>query len=685
MNEFDSGLHKGRFFILFAAFVFFWGALEANLLRFQVFEHERLSQNAKRQYEEEISLEAQRGIIYDRNGYKLATNILYYDIAVDPLKIKNKSFIAKTLAQNFPRSQNYYLKKINRKSRFAYLERRTTARSVKPLLAFNDPGLIRLENFGRHYPYGNYGSQLLGFTDPDDNGLSGIELQLDAQLKGVDGKAVLQYDAVRGVGFNADYPVLSPKAGNDIVLTIDKDVQTIAERALKKGVDANRAVSGMVVVMDPHSGAVLAMANYPSYNPNQHKKYKSWLKKNRTITDVFEPGSTMKMFTAGAILQERLHKPEDIVFCENGRYKVYNHYIRDTKKMGWLTFENVIAKSSNIGMVKLVENMPSTTLFKYLKNFGFGSKSEIGLIGEASGSLANPSTWSGLSKAEISFGQEVGVTALQVTAAFSALVNGGYLMRPYVISQVVNPLTNTEIERVEPERIRQVLSPEVCTILKGFMHNVVKDGTGMPAAVENIEVGGKTGTAQKFDPKSGRYTPGKYVASFVGFAPIEKPKYVVAVFIDEPQKQYYGGPVAGPVFSEIVEKVMPIDVPAKVQSRNDIYAEKTDNMPSLNGFTLKPAMHYLKEKDFDVQLQGKGSLIKEVELSGDLAIVSTQSARIETNKMPNLKGMTLRQALSKINFSLLAVKIEGEGVVLKQSIKAGTVLKGRNTLKLSLK
>jgi len=318
------------------------------------------------------------------------------------------------------------------------------------------------------------------------SGLSGLELQFEDKLKGKNGKAILQYDATRKVSFNSDYPLLKPISGADIYLTIDKDIQTIVEKELKKGVDKMRGKSGIAIVMDPYSGAVLAMANYPSINPNNHKKYKEWIKKNRAITDVFEPGSTMKMFTAGALLQERIHKPDDIVYCKNGSYKVHGHTFRDTKKYGWLSFQKVIEKSSNIGIVQLVDNLPDNMLYRYLKNFGFGSKTGIGLLGESAGTLASPKRWSRMSKDVIAIGHEIGVTALQITTAFSALVNGGILYKPYVVKGMEKPGTDQDIVISKKEKIRQILSPEVSEILKGFMKSVVEKGTGVNADRKSV-------------------------------------------------------------------------------------------------------------------------------------------------------------------------------------------------------
>jgi cell division protein FtsI/penicillin-binding protein 2 len=689
MAGLQSPVHKGRFYILAIGLLLFWVILEVNLFRFQIINFERLSSFARKQYEREVTLEAQRGTIFDRSGNKLATNVIYYDIAADPVLVKNKSFIARTLAGSFSKPVDYYLKKMNRNSNFAYLERRTTAESIKPLLNFQDPGLIRFENFGRYYPYGSGAAQVLGFTDPDDNGLSGLELQFEESLKGKNGKAILQYDAVRGVSFNADYPLLKPAAGLNYYLTLDKDIQTIVEKELKKRVDNLKAKSGIALVMDPTTGAVLAMANYPEFNPNNHKKYEEWIKKNRAIMDVFEPGSTMKMFTSAALLQERHKTADDIVFCENGRMKIYDHHINDTKKYGWLSFKRVVENSSNIGMVKLTEKLPSNILFRYLKNFGFGSTTEIGLLGESGGTLTPPSKWSGLSKAVISIGQEMGVTALQITTAFSALVNGGYLYKPYIVSHAEDLNNGQWFALSEPERVRQVISPEVADILKDFMRGAVLTGTGKKAHVDFLTVGGKTGTAQKFNTKTGRYFADKYVASFIGFAPYENPEYVCAVFIDEPVNHHYGGDAAAPVFAEIIKQIAHFNYSEPNIQNTELktlqYAQKINSLPPLEGFNLSPTINYLENKDFDVEVNGNGSFVKSIAMKEETIILESTDGNVEMDRMPDLRGLTLRQALKQMDFSRISVVIEGSGRVYNQSLLSGTSLKTKKQVVLSLR
>jgi len=324
--------------------------------------------------------------------------------------VQNKEKVAQACSKAFHKSKSHYLKKLNQKGRHTFLARKVDDRDIREILALRDPGLIRTKNFRREYPYQTYGAHLLGFTDTDDKGLSGLESQYEEELRGVDGEAILQRGG-RQVFINADNPIEQPLHGSNIFLTIDKNIQTIIEQELTAGVKKSKAKAGMAVVLDPFNGEVLAMANYPSFDPNRQQKYNSGIKRNRIITDVFEPGSTLKLMTAAALLQEQIKKEEDIVYCEQGRYKVYDRYFNDTINHGWLTFRKTVALSSNIGMIKLSESLPSNTQFRYLRNFGFGTKTGIGLSGENGGILENPQKWSGLSKASLAIGFSCSTTA----------------------------------------------------------------------------------------------------------------------------------------------------------------------------------------------------------------------------------------------------------------------------------
>ncbi len=689
MTQPQSPFHGGRFGLVALILVGFWFVLQLTLFRFQVLEHDRFSQYAYKQYYKKIPLKARRGTIYDRDGDKLATSVLYYDFAADPLRVENRPALARRLAARLSRKQSYYQRRLAMKNHFVYLDRRVPLETANDLLQVKDKGFIKIKSFGRYYPFGRYAAQLLGFTDPDNRGLAGLELQYKEALTGQDGQALLQYDARRFVSYNLDEPLIKPRPGNDLILTIDKDIQTVVENALEEGVRRTRAKSGVAIVLDPNTGQVLAMANAPGFDPNRPGRSGAFNKRNRAVADAFEPGSTMKMFTAAAILQERLHKPEDIVFCENGKLKLYNHTIRDTKKHGWLSFRKVIEKSSNIGMIKLTENLASNTLFRYLRSFGFGQKTGAGLLGETGGSLAQPGTWSGLSKASISIGQEVSVTALQITNAFAALVNGGYLYRPFVVAGVRSP-EGEWVEKTEVKEIRQVISAEVSERLKNFMRGVIKDGTGMKAALKNVEAGGKTGTAQKFNRKTKRYDPGKYVASFIGFAPYDQPRYICAVFFDEPKTHYYGGDAAGPVFARILNQIIHFDLKnidrkTRMESEKIILARKANSLPDMSGWPLPAALSLLEQHEYDIRVEGGGSLVKTVSLEQDEARVMSAGASVSMERMPDLRNLTLRQALSRLDLSRVKVVLRGSGKVYRQSLKPGTAVKGRMALTLFLK
>ncbi len=683
-----SNISRVRLFFLAAFIVLFWLLLEVNLFRVQIVMHEQFDDVAQRQYEKKIALPARRGAICDVNGNKLATTLIRYDIAADPKMVADKTRVAQYCARSFGRSKNFYLTRLKRNSHFVFLERRVSEDRATKVLQLDDPGLIKTPNFRRFYPFKSYGAHLLGFTDPDDRGLGGIELQFDSYLRGRPGEVVLQYDGPRRVYYDADHPIKKAQTGADLYLTIDKNIQTVVEQELATGVRQAKAKSGMAIVMDPFTGAILAMANYPSFDPNAHNRYSSEAKRNRCITDVFEPGSTIKIMTAAALLQEGLYSKNDIVYCENGKYKVYDRWFRDTKKHGWLSFEKVIEKSSNVGMIRLAEKIPSRTLFRYLRNFGFGMDTGIGLKGASIGMLDQPAKWSGVSKASISIGYEIGVTAVHLAAAYSAAVNGGYLYRPWVISHLRYPDGRQE-KIYETEMIRQVISEPVSRQLKLFMKGVVEKGTGQKARVQGLVVGGKTGTARKYDRKTKRYYSDKYIASFVGFADFDNPRFVVAVIIDEPKTQHYGGVVAAPVFSKIIQRIFYFD---NVQSKPGIdapepdypLAEQKTGLPPLHGFRIESARTLLEQKDLDYKFEGQGAFVKRAVLTDNTVVLSTAAGQVNSSKVPKLIGLTLREALDKINLRLFKVTLKGykKGIVRRQSPQPGKRVKKRTEIVL---
>jgi cell division protein FtsI/penicillin-binding protein 2 len=678
-----ENIHFSRIYIIVSGLIIFWLILESRLFFIQVNQHEFYVEQSQTQSAKKIILPAQRGTIYDRQNEQLATNLIHYDLAIDLRRVKNKSRIASKFSAVFNKSADYYLRKMKRKRDFVYLERKVQEETVKKFQSFEDPGFIKFKGFRRFYPYSIYGSQLLGFTDIDDRGISGLELQYEKILRGEAGWTFLLADARRRFGYHVDLPQVLPKPGYDIVLTIDKNFQTIVDDELERGVKDHNAKFGMAVLMDPNTGEILAMSSTPGFNLNKASRSSTDQRRNRTITDIIEPGSTFKVFPAAALLQENLKKPNDIVFCENGSYKFFDHVVHDTKKYGWLSFRKVVENSSNIGMVKLTADISTRKFYRYIKNFGFDAQTGVNLQGEATGMLSKPKQFSGISKGVISFGQEIGVTALQMVTAFSALINGGNLMRPYVVQKMVDS-EGSVIEETNPVVIRQVISAEVSQILKEFMLDAVRRGTGKKVDITEVLMGGKTGTAQKYNRKTKRYKKNAYLSSFIGFAPYDSPQYVLGIFVDEPRPRYYGGDVAAPIFSKIIKRLIKFAPTEESEQSPELkIAKKNTRIPDMTGLQYVAAEEFFQINDISFQIEGKGThIISQNKEMGDLEI-TLGFPDVKAGVVPNLRGKTIREALKLVNFSKLRVKINGTGVVIKQSPSAGQTLKNDQILTLT--
>jgi cell division protein FtsI (penicillin-binding protein 3) len=663
-----------RIYYLIAALVIFWVGLQIRLYTVQIKNHAYYVQQSQNQSVKKITLQAKRGEIYDRYHAVLATNLEHYDIGLDMTLVQNKDAIIKNCSRLFNKPIHYYRELVRKDRDFIFLARKVSQEKLKEIEKIKDEGLVMIPAYRRYYPYNSYGSQLVGFTDVDDIGLSGIEMHYESALKGQEGWTRMVVDARRRFRYDIDHPGCAPQPGVNITLTIDKDYQTILEDELKAGVVKSNAQSGIGVLLNPQTGEVLAMSSYPTFNPNQPQTSQIDNRRNRAITDVFEPGSTFKIFSAAALLQEGIKKPDDIVFCDQGAYKFYNHIIHDSKSHGWLSFERVIENSSNIGMVKLMKELPDLSFYKYLKSFGFDTHTGIGISGESSGLLSHPREFSGLSKGMISFGQEVGVTALQITNAFSAVVNGGILMRPYLIMRVV-AAEGDVIEENKPERIRRVISSGISQTLRKFMLGVVERGTGKKALIDGIVVGGKTGTAQKYNKHIRSYRKDGYLASFIGFAPYQNPRFVLGIFIDEPKRKHSGGEVAAPVFAAIIKRIhahTPFEEPEQETSVK--FVDVTSGLPHLTGLSLPAVEELLALRNISFDPQGEGTYIKKQILKEDNLILQLGEATVMVKNMPDLRGLSIREALRLVDFSKMRVTIEGEGKIIKQSIAPGASL-----------
>jgi len=398
-------------------------------------------------------------------------------------------------------------------------------------------------------------SHVLGFAGMDSQGLEGIERRYDPYLRGEKQMVVLQRDALGRTVFPKGLHEQTPSTGHNVILTIDEVIQYIAEKELEEAVTATRAKGGIVIVMEPRTGAILAMAVNPRFDPNAVQGISADRWRNRALTDTYEPGSTMKIFVAAAALEEKVMEPSTLVYGENGHMVVARTVIHDHERMGWMTFAQVVQRSSNIGSVKTATALGEERLYRWLRAFGFGERTEIDLPGEVAGLVKEPRDWGRRSLASIAIGQEIGVTPLQLVTAVAAIANGGWLMKPHTVSEIRDEKGRVVV-RASPQVRRQPISPESVRTLSKILEGVVTHGTGSKAAVPGYRVAGKTGTAQKIDPKTGSYSSNLSVGSFVGYVPADDPRLAVVVVIDEPQTEAWGGVVAAPVFRRVAEQAL---------------------------------------------------------------------------------------------------------------------------------
>lgn len=422
---------------------------------------------------------------------------------------------------------------------------------------FTIDALYKTEDYSRIYPYSSKGSHVIGYVDTKINGVAGIEKQYDELLKGKNGLRYIEQDVLgRLVSVNEELSI-TPEKGNDIQLTINNDFQNILEEELVKGINKYEGKTGVGIVMNPNSGEILAMASSPTYDPANYNLFPDSTRRNRVLTDTYEPGSTIKSIVMSMLIEENITNENELINTEHGKYRIKGATIRDTHEYDILTVQEVLENSSNVGIVKLSDKIDDKTFYKYFRDFGFGNKTSIELPGETAGFLKKPEQYSKISKAFISHGYEISVTPLQVITAFSALINGGELLKPYVLKEVADSYGNI-IEKNEKTKIRKVISKETSERIINMMIGVVENGTGKAAQLDNILVGGKTGTAQKLI--NGRYSNKNHNSSFVGFFPADNPQIVCLILIDSPQKGRYGGQVAAPIFKEIAKRICEADL-----------------------------------------------------------------------------------------------------------------------------
>ena len=515
---------------------------------YQVFLSDWLADKAMSQYEKVDVIAGKRGNIYDASNRKMAVSIDVVSVGIHPKKIKDVRATVKALTEIFRIDRKELINNLYSTKPFVWIKRQITPKESKMLADVNLPGVVLKPEFTRFYPNKFLGAQVLGFCGLDGKGIEGVEYFYNAELQGTEDRVKVLKDAL-GRRFESEKTKDSDSDGKNLVLTIDGAIQYITEKALEDAVVGFSAKSGMAIVMNPRTGGILALAHYPSYNPNSFREYSKSELRNRALTDPFEPGSTMKIFSVAAAIESGICKPTTVFNCENGAFHVGTNVVHDTHSYGMLTVQEIIKYSSNIGAIKVGQAVGAEILYKNLRKFGFGEKTGIDCAGETAGALSPYTKWRKIDAGTIAFGQGVSVSAIQLISATCAIANGGILMKPHLV-QAVTDADGHVIKKIEPAPVRRSISTETARTVRQMMKEVITTGgTGVNAALEGYTVCGKTGTAQKIE--NGAYARGKYVSSFIGFVPADYPEAVILVVVDEPQKRYYGGTVAAPAFKKI--------------------------------------------------------------------------------------------------------------------------------------
>jgi cell division protein FtsI (penicillin-binding protein 3) len=613
----------------------------------QVVRHADLAALAERQYSRTVILQAQRGPIVDRQGAALATSSAAESLFAQPRALGDPVRVAARLAPLLDTPERELHAALTSGKSFVWLRRRLPPATAAAVKALREPGLGFLPEPLRLYPNRELGAHVIGFEGVD-GGLEGIERAMNDALAGTPGKAVVGRDAL-GREVVTESVLQAPRPGHGVMLTLDRTIQYLAEREIDAAWRRTRAKAAMAVVLEPRSGDVLAVAIRPTFNPNAFLDVPSrdhW--RNRAVTDPFEPGSTFKVILAAAALEEGVVRPEDRIWAENGAITIARTTIHDWKKYGWLSFAEVLQNSSNVGSIKVGLALGRERYHRYMTAFGFGALTNVGLAGESRGQLREPPRWSALSLPTLSIGQEVSVTAMQMVAAFGAIANGGTLMQPRLVRSLFDA-EGRETRRFEPRPVRQVVSPETARTLTRMMTQVVATGTGHNAAIAGYEVAGKTGTAQKLDPATKRYSRNPGVLSFVGFVPADEPKLVMLVMLDEPKNEKWGSEAAAPIFSAIGGEVLRyLDVAPRDAAPLHIVTGPAEGPPA------------------------------RVRLSAAAA------EPVADRTMPELRGRTLREALTVLAPLGAAVKVQGRGLVKDQTPAPGETVQSEAVVRLTL-
>jgi cell division protein FtsI/penicillin-binding protein 2 len=693
-----------RLYLLGGVLLLWFGLICLRLIYLQIFAYGDFEERAHHQQQRTAEISPKRGIIYDRDGRELAMSVLVDSIFAVPSEIPDLTstiFLISRITKDDPRE---IIARCKGRS-FCWVARKTRPDLAARVDALNLKGIYSEKEPKRYYPNGELAAQILGYVGMDDEGLSGIEREYDDQLRGKPGQMLIQVDARRKKYSRIEKP---PDPGENIVLTIDQNIQYIAEQELKAAIASTHAPDGTIIVSNPHTGEILALANWPTFNPNLSRAVTPRSLKNRAVSDVYEPGSTFKLVTISAALEEKVTNPREIFDCQMGSIVVNGMRIRDHKPFGLLPVSDILAKSSDVGAIKIALRLGQERFYKYIRAFGFGEQTGIELPGETRG-LAKPlSRWSKVSIGAISMGQEIGISPLQLSTMVSIIANDGVWVAPRIVAGVTEPRNTPQTVVFQPGEQRRVLSPMTAAQMKSMMEGVVLHGTARLALLEGYSSAGKTGTAQKVDPGTHGYSRTNYVASFAGFAPVNNPAITVAVILDSPVGPHQGGQVAAPVFQRVAQKVLAylnvphdVELPASRQlllasrkvKQEDLEESSPDHLGSglevaesnspepLPALPLKPSASPAEAHIVPAASREKVAVPPEPAKAGSEAVPSspipsqgTVVVDVEQGGIvvPSFLGKSVRAAIETAEDSGLELEAVGSGMARDQSPAPGS-------------
>ncbi|MBF0216526.1 MAG: penicillin-binding protein [Candidatus Omnitrophica bacterium] len=547
-------MFRARSYIVFLLFAFAYLVLSGRLFFLQVMNFEKYSTMALEQHNKIIKIDPVRGAIYDRFMEPLAVNLDTISIYADPRMVDDPASTSDALADKLGLDRDVIFKRLSSGKGFVWIKRKIDHQEIDEAKKIKLKGVFFVTESKRIYPNDTFASHMIGYSGIDNNGLEGLELIYDQKLKGAPGYRHFMRDArLKPVLFD-DKASMRAENGENLVLTVDSVVQYIVEEEILKMVEKFNCSSATIAVMEPSTGKMLALANYPNCDLNKYPESPSENRKNISVASVYEPGSAFKIVTASAAIDTDIVKPTDVFNCENGNYNICGRILHDVHPYGNMQYSEVIAKSSNIGTVKSAIKVGPKILFEYIKKFGFGEVTGIDLPGEIPGLVRAPSVWSKSDITTVPIGQGIAVTSMQLLAATAVIANGGMLVKPYIVEKITT-MDGEVVEEFAPEIKRRVLKESTALVIKDFLEKVVLEGTGKTASSKIVSICGKTGTAQRVNPAGGYYSD-RYQSTFVGFAPKDDPSICMVVTAEDAHPLHYGGTVAGPTFKNITEKIV---------------------------------------------------------------------------------------------------------------------------------